>query len=43
MITIATYFYIQWGPPNGITDNGINQLMESNKFKQTIPKSLFHT
>jgi hypothetical protein len=29
---------IQWTPHNGITDNGINQLMGSNLAHLTIPK-----
>jgi hypothetical protein len=34
---------IQWGPFNGVTDNGINQLMESNLSHLTSPKLLFPT
>ncbi len=37
------YWKVQWVPLNGITDNGINQLMESNLSWLTSPKLLFHT
>ena len=29
---------LQWTPLNGITDNGINLLIESNKSRLTSPK-----
>ncbi len=34
---------LQWMPLNGITDNGINQLMESEVSRFTSPKLLCHT
>ncbi len=37
------YQQVQWVSLNGITDNGINQLMESNLSWLTSPKFLFHT
>jgi hypothetical protein len=34
---------IQWGPLNGITDNGISRLMESYLSWLTNPKLFFHS
>ena len=34
---------IQWASLNGIMDNGINQLMDSNLSRSTKPKLLCHT
>jgi hypothetical protein len=34
--------YVQWAPLNGIMDNGINRLMESNLSRFTSPKLVFH-
>ena len=38
-----TVLDIQWMPLNGITDNGINRLMELDLYRFTSPKLLCHT
>ncbi len=39
----STDFKVQWEPLNGIADNGINWLLESNLPRFTSPKLLFQT
>ncbi len=40
---LCLYCSIQWTPLNGITDNGLNRLMESDISRFTSPKLLCHT
>jgi hypothetical protein len=40
---VLSYLFVPWAPLNGIMDNGINRLKESNLSRFTIHKLLSHT